>query len=182
MTVMGMLDLGNKIFSLFFAAFIIGKVLGGNGSTKKIILKVMKMPIVISFVSAIVFILLEIKVSKHMGISGKFCEEIQGLTNPIMLFFIGLKLQMPGLEQLEFFVPIFARRTISMIFLIILQIIMNFKDFTTWLVFVNSANSIWPYVHMQATISPDDKRCNSEYSFQIVIYDYAVAVFLNMLF
>merc|ERR1712224_714164 len=52
------------------------------------------------------------------------------------------------------------------------------------MVFVNASNSIWPYVHMQATLSDpkDNSQCDSEYSFQIVIYDYATAVFLNMIF
>lgn len=74
LTRMGMLDLGNKIFSLFVIAIIIGKALGGTISTKKIIIKVMKMPIVLSFTAAIIFILLEIKVVKHMKVcfSGKF--------------------------------------------------------------------------------------------------------------
>jgi len=185
-TRMGMLDLGNKIFSLFIIAIVIGKSLGGTISTKKIILKVMKMPIVLSFTASIIFILFEIKVVKHMKISGQFCKQIQEITNPIMLFFIGLKFQLPGPEQLELFVPIFLRRTFSMLFLVLLQLIakVDQKEFTDLMVFVNASNSIWPYVHMQATMDdPKDKsECDSEYSFQIVIYDYATAVFLNMIF
>merc|ERR1712070_819573 len=167
-------------------ALVIGKSLGGKISTKKIILKVMKMPIVLSFTAAIIFILFEIKVVKHMKISGQFCYQIQQITNPIMLFFIGLKFQLPGPEQLELFVPIFLRRTFSMLFLILFQLIakVDQNEFTDLIVFVNASNSIWPYVHMQATLSdPKDKsQCDSEYSFQIVIYDYATAVFLNMIF
>jgi len=186
LTRMGMLDLGNKIFSLFLIALVIGKNLGGTISTKKIIIKVMKMPIVLSFTASIIFILFEIKVVKHMKISGQFCNQIQQITNPIMLFFIGLKFQLPGPEQLELFVPIFLRRTFSMLFIIIFQLIakVDQNEFTDLIVFVNASNSIWPYVHMQATMSdPKDKSvCDSEYSFQIVIYDYATAVFLNMIF
>merc|ERR1712070_1063468 len=134
----------------------------------------------------IIFILFEIKVVKHMKISGQFCYQIQQITNPIMLFFIGLKFQLPGPEQLELFVPIFLRRTFSMLFLILFQLIVKVdqNEFTDLTVFVNASNSIWPYVHMQATMSnPKDKSvCDSEYSFQIVIYDYATAVFLNMIF
>jgi hypothetical protein len=182
---MGMLDLGNKIFSLFCSAIVIGKVIGGNLSMKELIFKVLKMPIVISFIGAIVWILFGIKV-KNMRITGKFCGIIQTLANPMMLFFIGLKLKAPGNDQLELFVPIFARRTLSMIFLVVLQFILKMeqKEFTTWLVFVNAADSIWPYVHLQAIMSdPNDKsEVDAEYSFQIVIYDYAVAVFLNMIF
>merc|ERR1719163_110798 len=185
-TRMGMLDLGNKIFSLFVIAIVIGKSLGGTISTKKIIIKVMKMPIVLAFTASINFILFEIKVVKHMKISGNFCKQIQEITNPIMLFFIGLKFQLPGPEQLELFVPIFLRRTFSMLFLILYQLLAKVKqdEFTDLIVFVNASNSIWPYVHMQATMSdPKDKSiCDSEYSFQIVIYDYATAVFLNMIF
>lgn len=103
-----------------------------------------------------------------------------------MLFFIGLKFELPGPEQLELFVPIFLRRTFSMLFLIIFQLIakVDQNEFTDIMVFVNASNSIWPYVHMQATMDdPKDKsRCDSEYSFQIVIYDYATAVLLNMIF
>jgi len=186
MTHMGMLDLGNKIFSLLLIAIVIGKSLGGEISTRKIILKVMKMPIVLSFTASIIFILFEIKVVKHMKISGQFCKQIQDITNPIMLFFIGLKFQLPGPEQLELFIPIFLRRTFSMLFLVLFQVIIKVdqKEFTDLMVFVNASNSIWPYVHMQATLNdPKDKsQCDSEYSFQIVIYDYAVAVFLNMIF
>merc|ERR1719247_1608072 len=179
-TRMGMLDLGNKIFSLFIIALIIGKSLGGTISTKKIIIKVMKMPIVLSFTASIIFILFEIKVVQHMKISGQFCSQIQQITNPIMLFFIGLKFQLPGPEQLELFVPIFLRRTFSMLFLILFQLIakVDQNEFTDLMVFVNASNSIWPYVHMQATMT-DESVCDSEYSFQIVIYDYATAVFLN---
>lgn len=185
MGAMGMLDLGNKIFSLFCSAIVIGKVIGGNLSIKGLIFKVLKMPIVISFIAAIVWILLGIK-AENMRITGKFCSIIKTLANPIMLFFIGLKLKAPGNDQLELFVPIFARRTLSMIYLIILQLILKMEqdEFTTWLVFVNAADSIWPYVHLQAIMSdPNDKsEVDAEYSFQIVIYDYAVAVFLNMIF
>merc|ERR1719163_2028635 len=176
LTRMGMLDLGNKIFSLFLIALVIGKTLGGRISTKKIIIKVMKMPIVLSFTASIIFILFEIKVVKHMKISGQFCKQIQDITNPIMLFFIGLKFQLPGPEQLELFVPIFLRRTFSMLFLVLFQIIIKAeqKEFTDMMVFVNASNSIWPYVHMQATLNDpkDNSTCDSEYSFQIVIYDY----------
>jgi len=183
---MGMLDLGNKIFSLFLMALVIGKALGGTVSTKKILTKVMKMPIVLSFTAAIIFILFEIKVGKHMKISGQFCSQIQQITNPFMLFFIGLKFELPGPEQFELFVPIFLRRTFSMLFLILFQLIakVDQDEFTDLIVFVNASNSIWPYVHMQATMSnPKDKSiCDCEYSFQIVIYDYATAVFLNMIF
>jgi len=73
-----------------------------------------------------------------------------------------------------------------MLFLILLQVIarVNQEEFTDLMVFVNASNSIWPYVHMQATLSDpkDNSQCDSEYSFQIVIYDYATAVFLNMIF
>merc|ERR1711939_1266562 len=83
-------------------------------------------------------------------------------------------------------IPIFLRRTFSMLFLILYQVIskVNQKEFTDLIVFVNASNSIWPYVHMQATMNdPKDRSvCDSEYSFQIVIYDYATAVFLNMIF
>merc|ERR1719498_2128068 len=186
LTRMGMLDLGNKIFSLFLIALVIGKSLGGTISTRKIIIKVMKMPIVLSFTASIIFILFEIKVVKHMKISGQFCYQIQQITNPIMLFFLDLRFQLPGPEQLELFVPIFLRRTFSMLFLILFQLIakVDQNEFTVIMVFVNVSNSIWPYVHMQATMSdPKDKsQCDSEYSFQIVIYDYATAVFLNMIF
>lgn len=182
---MGMLDLGNKIFSLFCSAIVIGKVIGGNLSIKELIFKVLKMPIVISFIAAIVWILLGVK-AEDMQITGRFCAIIKELANPIMLFFIGLKLKAPGKDQLELFVPIFARRTLSMVYLIILQLLfkMEQNEFTTWLVFVNAADSIWPYVHLQAIMSdPNDKsEVDAEYSFQIVIYDYAVAVFLNMIF
>jgi hypothetical protein len=186
LTHMGMLDLGNKIFSLFLIALVIGKILGGSISTKQILLKVMKMPIVLSFTAAIIFILFEIKVVKHLKISGQFCYQIQQITNPIMLFFIGLKFQIPGPEQLKLFVPIFLRRAFSMLFIILFQLFAKVEqnEFTDLIVFVNASNSIWPYVHMQATMSdPKDKSvCDSEYSFQIVIYDYATAVFLNMIF
>jgi len=73
-----------------------------------------------------------------------------------------------------------------MLFLILFQLIakVDQDEFTDLMVFVNASNSIWPYVHMQATMNdPKDKsECDSEYSFQIVIYDYATAVFLNMIF
>jgi hypothetical protein len=140
------------------------------------------MPIVLAFIAAIIFILFEIKVVRHLKISGQFCSQIQQITNPIMLFFIGLKFQLPGPEQLEFFVPIFLRRTFSMLFLILFQLIAKTDqdEFTDLMVFVNASNSIWPYVHMQATVT-DESVCDSEYSFQIVIYDYATAVFLNMI-
>jgi hypothetical protein len=48
LTRMGMLDLGNKIFSLFLIALVIGKSLGGRVPTREIICKVLKMPIVLA--------------------------------------------------------------------------------------------------------------------------------------
>lgn len=179
-----MSDIGNKLWTLLIIALIIGKATGGNLSVRDLCLKVIKMPVTVAFLSAITFILIGISVADNMEITGAFFKKMGDLAPTVMLIFIGLKLQFPHKEQLDLFIPIFARRTFTQFVVVCYQLIFEFKqkEFMALVVFFNAANSIWPYVHLQS-ILPDPKNksiVDSEYILQIVIYDYALAVFLNM--
>merc|ERR1712167_534540 len=87
---------------------------------------------------------------------------------------------------IQVFGPIFLRRTLSQLMLVLYQIMFKFTvdDFRALLIFFNAANSIWPYVHMQTILpNPKDKIVvDYDYLLDLIIYDYTFAVFINMFF
>lgn len=181
-----MCDFGNKIWVLLIIAIIIGKATGGNIPLSNLLLKISKMPIVIAFTSSIFFISAGVNVETDARITSEFLKMIGNCTNTFMLIFIGLKLTIPNKNKIQVFGPIFLRRTLSQIMLVLYQIIFEFKinDFRALLIFFNAANSIWPYVHMQTILpNPKDKTIvDCDYLLDLIIYDYTFAVFINMFF
>jgi len=153
-----MCDFGNKVWVLLIIAIIIGKATGGNIPLSNLLLKISKMPIVIAFTSSIFFISAGVNVETDARITSEFLKMIGNCTNPFMLIFIGLKLTIPNKNKIQVFGPIFLRRTLSQLMLVLYQIVFKFTidDFRALFIFFNAANSIWPYVHMQ-TILPNPK-------------------------
>merc|ERR1711918_145245 len=102
------------------------------------------------------------------------------------MVFIGMKVQVPTINELKLFIPIFSRRAISLYFTIISQLFMKSdeKIFRTNIVFFNAADSIWPYVHLMSIY--DNKyiqdQIDAGFMLNKVAVDYALAVFLNMIF
>lgn len=181
-----MCDFGNKIWTLLIIAIIIGKATGGNIPLSDLLFKISKMPIVIAFITSIIFICAGINMETDARITSEFAKMIGNCTNPFMLIFIGLKLTIPNKNKIQVFGPIFLRRTLSQLMLVLYQLIFKFSkdDFRALLIFFNAANSIWPYVHMQTILpNPKDKSIvDCDYLLDLIIYDYTFAVFFNMFF
>lgn len=122
------------------------------------------MPIVIAFTSSIFFISAGVNVETDARITSEFLKMIGNCTNPFMLIFIGLKLTIPNKNKIQVFGPIFLRRTLSQLMLVLYRINLNYlinflileivfkftiDDFRALLIFFNAANSIWPVINVK---------------------------------
>merc|ERR1711959_590351 len=102
-----MTDLGNKFWSLFVISIALNFYFGGKGiSIIKLGIKILKMPIIMSFLSAMLLIGLGIDVERDMKITGKFLASLKTIANPFIMVFIGMKVQIPNINELQIFTPI----------------------------------------------------------------------------
>eukprot|EP00494_Astrolonche_serrata_P010592 UN10660 len=89
-----------------------------------------------------------------MKVSGEFLLKLKDLCGSIIMFFIGLKLQIPRQDSLHVFLPILIRRGFSCLLISLFQVMVNYgsSTYVALLVWSMAANSIWPYVHLQASL------------------------------
>jgi hypothetical protein len=128
-TQMMMIDLGNKFWSLFVVSIAMNFYFGGKEiSVTELSIKIIKMPIILSFLFAMIFIFIGIDVEKDMNITGGFLVSLKNIANPFIMVFIGMKVQMPSIHELKLFIPIFARRAMSLYITIISQLFMKLDE------------------------------------------------------
>jgi hypothetical protein len=141
-------------------------------------------PIVIGFIVGILLLFLDNKLTnKSSKVSEHFMLAMKDLAETTTMAFIGLKLQLPNLKNIQLFIPMMVRRMVSIFFVSAIQRVMNYdlKTFQTLLIFANGAISIWPYVHFSKIIEKDDPRVDLDFYLQMVAYDYSLAALINLI-
>merc|ERR1712000_176796 len=96
--------------------------------------------------------------------------------------FIGLKLEIPGADNLQVFIPIVIRRAVSLAIVCSIQAIARYEHLTfiTFVMFAQSANSVWPYAHLMKIVDENDERVDFDFMLQLSAYDYSFATILNI--
>lgn len=155
-------DVGNKVYVLIFSYLIamtwyyrvhsLGKRSNGE-KVKQLLLAMIKEPINVVLILAIILLSLGLNMESLPGFLGKSILSLKDVMTPLILLFIGISVVLKWKQIQSIFSLLVLRAGISLIFSGILISFFSFSSTTAILlavVFPLSSCSFWPFAHMSA--------------------------------
>lgn len=163
-------DVGNKFFALNFLYFVAMKMYLANNQNegviekdkgKKLLLSLVKEPINIIMLLAIVFLSLGFNMSSLPTVVSELFNKASSLMTPLVLIYIGLAVQFKGGKIKLVSSILFFRAGISMLFSLAVIKIFNINEPSAILLAIVlplSSCSFWPFAHISGIHLKEEER------------------------
>ncbi len=180
-------DIGNKIFVLIIAYVIAMKwyydshreVSGDKKvNIRDVVISLINEPVNLVIALAVVMLSLGLSYDSFPGFLRQSIDKVSLLMTPMILLFIGLSIRLTWHQVRTIFSFLFFRSSIAFLISAILLLILPVNDLATMLlivVFPQSACSFWPYSHMTAVNTLEDK-VNNPNKHRVFDLDFAMNV------
>ncbi len=173
-------DVGNKVFVLLFLYIIAMNIFmannptsGSNGRNQKLkalLLSLVKEPINLVIITAIVLLAVGIQLDDLPGFLSSAFERMGGMMTPLVLIFIGLAVTVTKKKLVPIFTLLLSRAGLSMIVVGLVCLLVGVSEQNLILLsvaFSLSSCSFWPFAHMASFDQREDDLKQKEKSFDL---------------
>jgi malate permease and related proteins len=180
-------DIGNKIFVLIIAYIIAMKwyydsykEISGDKrvNVRDVLTSLINEPVNLVIVAAVVMLSLGLSYDSFPGVIKQSIDKISLLMTPMILLFIGISIRLTWHQVRTIFSFLFFRSSIAFLISAILLAVLPVNDLATILlivVFPQSACSFWPYSHMTA-VNTMEEKLNNPNKHRVFDLDFAMNV------